>query len=166
MRPDLGDLIAGVQRLLQTEIVPALSDPFLQEQAAYASLLLECCRKSWVGEHLAVAAEHDDLRTTLGAMLEGLVRWPDEPAAELAAASRAALAAMDVVVSQTSLDVVLAADRDGRGCIERAIALLDGLAGSAAQTDPARSMRASIDAYLVRHAERRHAALAMLGIGW
>ena len=61
MRPDLGDILSAVQRLLQAEVGPAVSDPFVAEQLMYASLLLEYAKKAWPGEHLAVAEALDRL---------------------------------------------------------------------------------------------------------
>src|SRR5690606_8928266 len=60
MRPDLDDILSGVQRLLMNDFIPTLAatTPFLAEQAMYANLMLEYCKKAWPRMHLALAEEH------------------------------------------------------------------------------------------------------------
>ena len=187
MRPDLTDLLSGVQRLLQGEIGPALADPFLQEQAAYASLLLEYAKKAWAREHLAIAAEHADLSACLTAVAAPLEALPGEEGRSLAREVRSALAATApaaVWVAETELDRVLAVDRERRALLERALAVVESAADRHAADSPGQgalggeataasevgagvaTARAAIDGYLVRAARRRDEVLATLGIAW
>lgn len=169
MRPDLTDVLNGLQRLLQSELAPALPDPFLQEQAAYASLLIEHVKASWPGEHLAVGIDHDDLRATLAAIAAPLAELEGGAARELATAVRDALAAPPPTVAEAPLDQVMAIDREWRGILERTLALLDDLAAGAPASPPvaaAGALRAAIDAYLARDAARAEGVLKRLGFGW
>ncbi|MBI1886422.1 MAG: hypothetical protein HYS09_08970 [Chloroflexi bacterium] len=70
MRPDIGDILAGVQRIMTQEIVPALPPGYLREKAMYTLFLLEHCRARW---HLAPAYLRDEnaaLHHTLQRLLE------------------------------------------------------------------------------------------------
>jgi hypothetical protein len=165
MRPDLGDVVAGVQRLLQNEMVPALGDPYLQEQAAYASLLLEYVKSAWTREHIAIAEEHADLAACLRAIGSALRANEDAPAQLLADEVSAALEAHVAPVADTPLDRVLEVDRERRALLEQALRLLDGPAPAPAGR-PIAAARDAIDGYLVRTAGRRDAVLRALGVSW
>jgi len=165
MRPDLDDVLAGLQRLLLNDFLPALatSAPFLAEQAMYANLLLEYCRKSWPRLHLALAEEHGDLCATLGASAGALRE--EAAAKDLVAAVDAELVHGATDVTRTALDALAARNRTLRDLVARAVKLLDeppeppsGSAWSAA--------RAAVDAYLVRAAGRQYADLQQLGLIW
>jgi len=175
MRPDLTDLLSGIQRLLQGDISAGLSDPYLQEQAAYASLLLEYAKKAWVREHLAIAEEHADLANCVAAIATHLQALAAAEAQALAADLRAALSGPRLAIDETPLDRVLAVDRERRALLERTIELVGssadapGPGAAPAASGDARAIRAvqsAIDAYLVRAAHRRDAALATLGVSW
>jgi len=168
VRPDLSDLVSGVQRLLQTEVLPHLPDGYLQEQTAYATLLLEYVKNAWSREHLAVAEEHADLARCLAALAEALGASAEHEARAVAAAASAALAAHGEAVADTPLDRVLAIDRERRAIVERAVAALDRSDAAGRGSDGARvaAAQAAIDAYLVGAAWRRDAALKLLGVSW
>ena len=171
MRPDLSDVLSGVQRLLGGEVSAAVSDPFVQEQLAYVALLLEHVKSSWPSEHLAVAAEHDDLRATLAAIVDPLGSVAGSAAAEVARAVHAALATASPSVAETPLDQVLAVDREWRQLVENAVAAIDdvlraGASESSGAAGAAQGVRSAIDAYLARNAARTEAVLLRLGFGW
>lgn len=164
MRPDLDDILSGVQRLLTGDLVPALTgSPFLVEQAMYAALVLDYCRKSLPRVHLELAEEHADLRDTLGRASAHL-RDAD---AELGAEIELALRDASVDVAVTPLDVVAEDNRVLRGLVDRAVALLaEREQDAAAPGSPLALARSEIDAYLVRLAARQGRALATLGLSW
>lgn len=166
MRPDLSDLLSGVQRLLQGEIVPALSDPFAQEQATFAFLLLEYVKKAWPREHLVVREEHEDLCATLAEITTRAAELPSAEARALADALGALTAASDVPASEVPLDSLLAADRERRAALEKAVELVDRLEQGTGSGPSIEALRASIDGYLARQAARHEAALRVLGVGW
>lgn len=165
MRPDLDDVLAGLQRLLVNDFLPALaaSQPFLAEQAMYANLLLEYCRKSWPLVHLALAEEHGDLCATLAAAA-GALR-ADADARDLVAALDAELTAGATRVAETPLDQLAARNRALRDLVSRIVVFLDAhddvQAGS-----PGATARAATDAYLARAADRQYADLQQLGLIW
>jgi hypothetical protein len=106
MRPGLDDILAGVQRLLQNDIVPALlAAPFVAEQALYATVLLEYAKKLWPRLHLALAEEHGDLRATLSAVVAPL-RAESIDGGTLAAAIAADLDGATTDVAATTLDAL------------------------------------------------------------
>jgi len=165
VRPDLGDILSAVQRLLQAEVMPAVSDPFVAEQLVYASLLLEYAKKAWPQEHQVVGEEHRDLDSTLRALMPLLASLPGSTAADLLRDVRGHLGASSADGPGASLDAVLARDREGRGLLDRAIPLgrpSDERAGADART----RLRSTIDAYLERAARRQEAAIALLGFSW
>jgi hypothetical protein len=166
MRPDLGDVVSGVQRLLQTEIVPTLRDEYAQGQATYALILLEYVKSTWSRQHLAVAEEHGDLAATLTAVAGALDGLAEPETAALAAEARAALAGHVAPVSATPLDAVLEVDRARRDILERCVRLLDALAPASLETGAGATARSAVDAYLVRAAARQEAALKVLGLIW
>ena len=163
MRPDPDDLLSGVQRLLLNDFLPALAAtaPFLAEQAMYANLLLEYCRKSGPGLHLALAEEHGDLRATLGTAA-GALR-ADSAARDVVSALDAGLSDAATDVTRTTLDALAARNRTLRELVSRVVVFLDAQsdAGDARQT-----ARAATDAYLVRAADRQYASLQQLGLIW
>ena len=163
MRPDPDDLLSGVQRLLLNDFLPALAAtaPFLAEQAMYANLLLEYCRKSGPGLHLALAEEHGDLRATLGTAA-GALR-PDATARDVVSALDAGLSDAATDVTRTTLDALAARNRALRELVSRVVVFLDAQpdAGDARQ-----AARAATDAYLVRAADRQYASLQQLGLIW
>ena len=155
MRPDLGDVLSTVQRLLQAEISPALEDPFVREQVMYATLLLEYAKKAWPIEHRAIADEHRDLDTTLRALLPHLASLPGDVPAGNARADR----------PDAALDAIMERDRGGRQLVDRAVAL--GTPSSERVAADARErLHTTIDGYLVRSASRQEAAIALLGFAW
>jgi len=157
MRPDIDDILSGVQRLLQNDLVPALAaQPFLVEQAMYANLILEYCKKTWTRAHLALAEEHADLRDTLLAATRELAI--DPAAADLTAGIRRALDEAACDVAATTLDVVAARNRALREQVTRAVEYLE------AHPRPAASAR--IEAYLARLAQRQYRELQQLGLTW
>jgi len=166
MRPDLDDILGGVQRLLQSDFVPALmqSAPFLAEQAMFATLVLEYCKKTWPRLHLALAEEHGDLSATLAAVAERLAE--DGAGHALATAIRSELAGDVADVTTSTLDVLARRNESLRALVSRVVELLD------AATEPARSggalavARATTDAYLARHAARQQRELEVLGLNW
>ena len=165
MRPDLGDVLSAVQRLLQSEVAPSVTDPFVAEQLLYASLLLEYAKKAWPLEHISVAEEHRDLDTTLRALMPSLASLPGETAAELLREVRGHLGASAADGTELSLEQVLARDREGRGLLDRAIPL--GAASADRAGAEARTrLRSTVDAYLVRAARRQEAAISLLGFSW
>jgi len=165
MRPDLDDILSGVQRLLQNDLVPALmTTPFLAEQAMYATLLLEYGKKLWPRLHLTLAEEHGDLRATLSAVVAQL--RPESPAgATLAAAVAARLDEPADHVASTTLDVLAQRNAVLRGLVSEVTALLDAHASDAPGA-PLEAARATIDAYLQRHAARQYHELELLGLSW
>jgi hypothetical protein len=165
MRPDLDDVLAGLQRLLLNNLLPALatSAPFLAEQAMYANLLLDYCRKSWPRLHLALAEEHGDLCATLAAAA-GALR-PEAAARDLVAAVDGELAQGAADVTRTALDALAARNRTLRDLVARTVALLDAQAELPSGSAWA-AARAAVDAYLVRAAGRQYADLQQLGLIW
>ena len=165
MRPDLGDVLSTVQRLLQAEISPALEDPFVREQVMYATLLLEYAKKAWPIEHRAIADEHRDLDTTLRALLPHLASLPGDVPAGLLRDVRAHLAASSADRPDAALDAIMERDRGGRQLVDRAVAL--GTPSSECVAADARErLHTTIDGYLVRSASRQEAAIALLGFAW
>ncbi|HEY8517211.1 MAG TPA: hypothetical protein VIS07_17010 [Candidatus Binatia bacterium] len=161
-RPDLADILSGVQRLLVNDVVPALADqPFLAEQAMYASVVLEYCKKTWTRAHLAFAEEHADLRATLETVLQALRDEPD--ARELCATVARALEDARCDVATTALDVVAEHARTLRGEVSRVVAWLGDRPAS---TPATQAVRAATDGYLARLAERQQRELQALGISW
>jgi len=157
-KPDIGDILAGVQRLLQGELVPALAgEPFLAEQAMYATLVLEYCKKAWPRVHLAFAEEHRDLCDTLRRAAEELERDPGSAA--FAASLRAAVDANASDPAATPLDVLAAHSRALREHVSRTVELLAG-------REDASAARAVVDAYLARLAARQGDELQLLGLNW
>lgn len=168
MRPDLDDILSGVQRLLMNDFIPTLAatTPFLAEQAMYANLMLEYCKKAWPRMHLALAEEHGDLCATLGAAA-GALRADPSPAgsAEVAAAIDDALAGGPSDVTRTTLDALAARNRALRELVSRVVTALD--AGDGSQTGAApHPARTATDAYLVRAAARQYRELEALGLNW
>jgi len=164
MRPDLGDILSGIQRLLTNDLVPALAaTPFLAEQSMYATLVLEYCKKAWPGLHLALAEEHGDLLATLGTAAERLAQ--DSTAHALATAIRGELDGDVAGVTTSTLDVLAKRNESLRALVSRAIELLDAGTEPAAGS-PLHAARATIDAYLARHAARQHRELELLGLSW
>jgi hypothetical protein len=168
MRPDLGDVLAGVQRLLSDEIYPALAaSPYQQEQLTFASLLLELVKNSWARAHLAIAAEHGDLRATLSRVAECLAPVAGGELETFARSVREKLADTPASVVQHPLDEILAAGRTLREAVSAGVVLLDAQdAAGAADEAPRARARAEIDAYLCRFAERESAWVGGLGLGW
>lgn len=165
MHPDLDDVLSGVQRLLLNDFLPALAapEPFLAEQAMYANLILEYCKKSWPALHLRLAEEHGDLCATLGAAA-GALRDAAYGRA-VAAAIEAELAGGATDVARTSLDALSARNRALRELVSRVVIVLD--AETSAASDPShRNARAATDAYLVRAARRQYVNLQQLGLIW
>jgi hypothetical protein len=163
MRPNLDDILAGVQRLLQNDLVPALATtPFLAEQAMYATLLLEYGKKLWPRLHLALAEEHGDLRATLATVVAQLAA--DPAAATLAIAIERQLLEPTTDVASSTLDVLAARNASLRDAVSQAVALLDER--EAEHAAPLEAVRATIDAYLQRHAARQYHELEVLGISW
>lgn len=164
MRPDLDDVLSGLQRLLMNDFVPALAatQPFLAEQAMYANLLLEYCRKSAPALHLALAEEHGDLRATLAAAAAAL--RGDTAAHDIVAALDADLATGALDVARTTLDQLAARNRELRDLVSRVVVFLGAGAGESGGTRTA--ARAATDAYLVRAAGRQYADLQQLGLIW
>ena len=165
MRPDLDDVLSGLQRLLLNEFLPALAatQPFLAEQAMYANLLLEYCRKSGPVVHLALAEEHGDLCATLAAAAGALRGEAD--ARDVVAALDAELAAGAIRVADTPLDQLAARNRTLRELVSRVVVFLDVRAASGTSAAPD-AARAATDAYLVRAAGRQYADLQQLGLIW
>ena len=165
MRPDPSDLIAGVQRLLAQEIVPALADtPYLQEQATMACVLLENCRNLWPRLHLVVGAEHDDLCATLDRLAPPLAAAADTGLAALAREVRAAIDRDRSAATDRPLTEVLETDRGLRELVSRATRLLgDPVAGESVER---RTARDEISAYLCRFAAREADLVSALGLGW
>jgi hypothetical protein len=165
MRPDLDDILAGVQRLLQDDIVPALAaTPFLAEQALFATLLLEYGKKLWPRLHLVLAEEHGDLRATLSAVV-GPLRAESTDGATLAAAIAADLDGATTGVATSTLDVLARRNADLRGLVGQVVALLDAHA-SLSPGASFEGVRGVVDAYLARHAARQFHELEQLGISW
>ncbi|MBY0273941.1 hypothetical protein K2Z84_01275 [Candidatus Binatia bacterium] len=176
MRPDLDDVLSGVQRLLLNDFLPALaaSAPFLAEQAMYANLLLEYGKKTWPTLHLALAEEHGDLCATL-ASAAGALRG-DTRASELVGAIDAATTSAVTDVTRTSLDALAARNRTLRELVSRVVILLDAQESAAsdhpqrathsAADGPRHAARAATDTYLVRAARRQYANLQQLGLIW
>jgi len=164
MRPDPSDLLAGVQRLLAQEIVPALAGtPYLQEQATMACVLLEHCRNLWPRLHLVVAAEHDDLCRTLDRLAPVLAAG-DAGLAALAEEVRAMLDRDRRAATDRPLTEVLETDRGLRELVARATRLLgEPVAGESVER---RTARAEISAYLCRFAAREADLVSALGLGW
>lgn len=157
-RPGLDDVLSGVQRLLQTEIVPALAEqPFLVEQVMYATAVLEYCKKAWPRAHLALAEEHTDLCATLRAVAEQAREVED--AGAFAAELRAAVEAEASDPAATPLDVLAEKNRTLRKEVSRAVQRL-------AERPDAGEARRLLDAYLARLAARQRAELELLGINW
>ena len=165
MRPDLDDVLSGLQRLLLNEFLPALAatQPFLAEQAMYANLLLEYCRKSWPVLLLALAEEHGDLCATL-ASAAGALR-AETGAGDLVAAVDTELAAGALRAAETPLERLAARNRTLRDLVSRVVVFLDAREG-AAHGSPHAAARAATDAYLVRAAARQYADLQQLGLIW
>lgn len=165
MRPDLDDILSGVQRLLQTDFVPALmqSAPFLAEQAVYATLVLEYCKKTWPRLHLVLAEEHGDLNATLGTAADQLAGDPAGHA--LATAIHAELASDVTSVATSTLDVLARRNESLRALVSRVVELLDERPALEAGSALA-AARATTDAYLARHAARQYAELQALGLNW
>jgi len=165
MRPDIDDILSGVQRLLQSEFVPALmqSAPFLAEQAMYATLVLEYCKKTWPRLHLVLAEEHGDLNATLAIAVDHLAG--DDAGHALATAIRAELSGDVTSVATSTLDVLARRNESLRALVSRVVELLDARVEAAAGT-PLAAARASTDAYLARHAARQYAELQALGLNW
>jgi hypothetical protein len=162
MRPDLSDVLSGVQRLLLSEIVPALgAQPYAQEQATYATLLLEYVKNAWPRQHLELAVEHADLRDTLQRLGAALVAAGNESASALGTKIAAALDAERVAAAEVAVDALMERDRALRGLLGEAIRTLgDGSALGG------RAALAIVDAFLARDAERRDAARLALGVNW
>jgi len=157
-KPDIGDILSGVQRLLQGELVPALAEqPFLAEQAMYATLILEYCKKAWPRVHLAFVEEHRDLCDTLRGVALELAR--DAETAGFAATLREALERHACDPAVTPLDVVAERSRALREHASRTVELLSG-------RDDGSPARRALDAYLARLAARQRAELDLLGIAW
>lgn len=163
MRPDIDDLLSGVQRLLMNDFLPALATtaPFLAEQAMYANLLLDYCRKSGPGVHLALAEEHGDLRATLGTAAGALRAEPT--ARDVVAALDTELSGAATDVTRTTLDALATRNRTLRELLSRVIVFLDAQSDAGAARQAA---RAATDAYLVRAADRQYASLQQLGLIW
>lgn len=165
MRPDLDDILSGVQRLLMSDFVPALAaNPFLAEQALYANLILEYCKKAWPRVHLTLAEEHGDLCATLGAVHAALAR--DGAATALAAEIAAALEGGASDVARSTLDVLARRNQSLRELVTRVVAHLDRAGAGAAGKAGVAAARAATDAYLARHARRQYAELELLGLIW
>ncbi|MEW6268289.1 MAG: hypothetical protein AB1689_03210 [Thermodesulfobacteriota bacterium] len=161
-RPDIDDILSGVQRLLMNDLAPALAEqPFLAEQAMYASLVLEYCKKAWPRAHVTLAEEHADLRATLDAV--GRALREDADAHERCGTIGRALDETRCEVASTALDVVAAYNRTLRAEVSRIVTWLEGRPASTPATLAA---RAATDAYLGRLADRQHRELQTLGISW
>jgi hypothetical protein len=165
MRPDPSDLLAGVQRLLAQEIVPALAGtPYLQEQATMACVLLEHCRNLWPRLHLVVTAEHDDLRRTLERLAPVVAAAGDAALAALAQEFGATLDRDRSVATDRPLTDVLESDRGLRELVSRATRLLgEPVTGESVERRTARDV---ISAYLCRFAAREADLVSALGLGW
>lgn len=164
MRPDLGDILSAVQRLLQSEVAPSVADPFVAEQLMYATLLLEYAKKAWPVEHESVVEEHRDLDSTLRALMPLLAALPGPAASDLLRDVRGHLAASSADGSKP-LDAILSRDREGRGLLDRAVPLGRSSAERAGADARAR-LRETVDGYLVRAARRQEEAIALLGFSW
>jgi hypothetical protein len=165
MRPSLDDILSGVQRLMQNDLVPALAaTPFLAEQALYATLLLEYGKKLWPRLHLTLAEEHGDLRATLAAVVAEL-RPQSADGASLAGAVAAQLDEPPIDLSTSTLDVLAQRNAALRGTVSEIVALLDAHT-TEPPSAPLEAARATIDAYLQRHAARQHHELEALGLSW
>ena len=167
MRPDIDDVLSGVQRLLLNDFLPALaaSAPLLAEQAMYANLILEYGKKLAPTQHLALAEEHGDLCATLGSSAAAL--RADTAATDVVAAIDAELAAGRTDVAGTTLDVVATRNRALRELVSRVIVHLDRHDDPASVAAAAHGVaRATTDAYLVRAADRQYAALQQRGLIW
>ena len=166
MRPDLDDILGGVQRLLQNDFVPALSTtaPFLAEQAMYATLILEYCKKTWPRLHLVLAEEHGDLNATLGNAAEQLAQ--EDAGHALATAIRAELSGDVADVTTSTLDVLARRNESLRALVSRVVELLDASAAEPTSGTPLAAARTTTDAYLARHAARQYRELQALGLNW
>jgi hypothetical protein len=156
-----------VQRLLLNDFLPALgaSAPFLAEQAMYANLILEYCKKVAPAQHLALAEEHGDLCATLGSAAAAL--RADAGAGDVVAAIDAELAAGRTDVAGTTLDAVATRNRTLRELVSRVVVYLDRHDDAASAAAAVRAVaRSTTDAYLVRAADRQYAALQQLGLIW
>ena len=67
MQPDIGNLIQGIKRSLNEEILPAVAGTFAREQVAYTLFLCEHLARRWDQAHVFAAEEYGDLRATLTA---------------------------------------------------------------------------------------------------
>jgi hypothetical protein len=169
MRPDLDDILSGVQRLLMNDFVPALmsATPFLAEQALYANLVLEYCKKAWPRMHLALAEEHGDLCATLGTAAGALRGAGATPgAAAVVAAIDAELAGGASDVTCSTLDTLAQRNRTLRELVSRVVVLLDAASDAARPGEPPHAARTATDAYLVRAAARQYRELTSLGLNW
>jgi hypothetical protein len=165
MRPSLDDILSGVQRLLQNDLVPALvATPFLVEQTLYATLLLEYGKKLSPRLHLVLAEEHGDLRATLAAVVAPL-RSDSPDGATLAGAITGRLDDTTSDVASSTLDVLAQRNVSLRALVSEVVALLDAH-DTPSPSAPFEAARAIIDAYLRRHAARQHHELQVLGVSW
>jgi uncharacterized protein YdbL (DUF1318 family) len=167
MHPDIDDVLSGVQRLLLNDFVPTLaaSAPFLAEQAMYANLILEYCKKRAPEQHLALAEEHGDLCATLDGTAAAL--RSDTAASDVVAAIDAELASGRTDVARTTLDTVATRNRALRELVSRVVVYLDHHDEPASPAVAVRVVaRRTTDAYLVRAADRQYAALQQLGLIW
>ena len=66
MRPDMSDILGGIQRVLMEEILPDLSTDQGRERLTSVLFLLQHCMSHWDGVLPFMREEYDDLRGTLG----------------------------------------------------------------------------------------------------
>jgi hypothetical protein len=62
MRPDIGDLLAGIRRTLVECVLPSVTDPFALEQSTFALLALDHVEQRWEGAVRYAKEENAALR--------------------------------------------------------------------------------------------------------
>jgi hypothetical protein len=165
MRPDPGDVLSGIERLLLQDIVPALAgSPYLQEQATMAGVLIQHMKNAWPTLHLNAGAEHDDLVATIERVVDRLAGCDDRRLGEWVRAGRAALAGSVFDPRTRRLDEVMAGDRELRRIL---CELIEKLGDRREGEDPhVVTARHEIDSYLARYAVRESDLVRALGLGW
>jgi len=165
MRPDIGDLIEGIKRSLNEEILPVVDNAFAREQLAYTLFLCEHLARRWDQAHIFAQGEHDDLRRTLAAVVEIGCRCT-APTARLVASLEAARVALSAAPDITSQPLRVVSSFS-QSLTERVVQLLDACEESApADAAACTAIADALRAFVQRQQARDEQWVTDVQIGW